>query len=199
MHVSSPVCNRFLRFISGVTTADLMVAIMAAKPFQSTYLYAASQRVTRQISMKTLTSVEIITFFTYYPFHYLHSVLRATITRHHGNCFFSLQQQQLHGLYGDSYNTTYSPRVFAVMSFYATHWTSKFRNITLQCVNCNRYSNTVQAVQTIAVCKGSSGGRCNILICYHFPVHERDLHKRNTHSYSPLGLHSTSFSMYCTK
>ena len=39
LHASSPTCNGFLRFTSGVTPADLLVASMAAKPFQSTYLH----------------------------------------------------------------------------------------------------------------------------------------------------------------
>ena len=38
LHDLSPVWNRILRFTSGVTPADLMVASMAAEPFQSMYL-----------------------------------------------------------------------------------------------------------------------------------------------------------------
>ena len=38
-HASLPVCNGFLRLISGATPADLLMASMAAKPFWSTYLY----------------------------------------------------------------------------------------------------------------------------------------------------------------
>ena len=61
-----PAHNRFLRFTSGETPADLLVASMATGPFQSTYLCtsiesriycAASQHVTR----KTLKH--------YYPLH----------------------------------------------------------------------------------------------------------------------------------
>ena len=37
MHASSPACNRILRFTSGATPADLLVASMVAKPFPSTY------------------------------------------------------------------------------------------------------------------------------------------------------------------
>ena len=40
---------------------------------------------------------------------------------------------------------------------------------------------------------------CNILICHHFPVVIRDLHKWNTHLCTPPWLYSRSFrsSMYC--
>ena len=39
--VSSPTCNGFFRFTSGATPADLLVASMAAKPFDShTYIQA---------------------------------------------------------------------------------------------------------------------------------------------------------------
>ena len=38
LHASSPECNRFLRFTSGVIPADLLVASMAAQLFWSTYL-----------------------------------------------------------------------------------------------------------------------------------------------------------------
>ena len=38
LYSSLPVHNRILRFTSGGTPADLLAAIMAAKPFTSTYL-----------------------------------------------------------------------------------------------------------------------------------------------------------------
>ena len=36
---SSPACNAFLRFTSGVTAADLLTASMAAEHFWSTYFF----------------------------------------------------------------------------------------------------------------------------------------------------------------
>ena len=38
LHTSSPACNRILRFTSGVTPADLLLASMAVQPFSSMYL-----------------------------------------------------------------------------------------------------------------------------------------------------------------
>ena len=38
LHASSLACNGILRFTSGVTSADLLEANMAAKSFQSTFL-----------------------------------------------------------------------------------------------------------------------------------------------------------------
>ena len=37
LHASSPACNRILRFTSGGTLADLLVASMVTKPFRSTF------------------------------------------------------------------------------------------------------------------------------------------------------------------
>ena len=41
LHTSSPVYNRFLKFTSGATPADLQVANMAAEPFQFMYLHTS--------------------------------------------------------------------------------------------------------------------------------------------------------------
>ena len=39
LFASSPTCNRFIRFTTGMTPTDLLTTRMAAKPFWSTYLY----------------------------------------------------------------------------------------------------------------------------------------------------------------
>ena len=44
LHAWSSACNGFLTLTSDATPADLLVASMSAKPFQSTYLYTSTGR-----------------------------------------------------------------------------------------------------------------------------------------------------------
>ena len=61
LHASalSPVCNRFLRFTSGATPADFLVASMAAEPFWYTYwctsIGSAESRIERATASQHVT------------------------------------------------------------------------------------------------------------------------------------------------
>ena len=57
---SSPACNGFFRFTSGVTAADLLTASMATEHFWTKYFFKHSVRHSGQ--SKTMTPIEIIKY-----------------------------------------------------------------------------------------------------------------------------------------